>query len=251
MTTCESYWGISGPCKIVYDWWYRNRQKSVSFSGHISDRLSVVLVRAGPHKGVTECGAQWISAKAWLQGHGKYGHLSDRLRQKAPRRYLTFTFTFVVDLDLWSIFAFASRSTVHACIKYRTSAQALVRVWYVIRNLSFHGLVWLRTSLVLLLHTFLTSRHWRSCGQIFLPLDRARGESTFLAKVAMAQPTTITRMQLYTYIQYYYNSSLTRSLLVAALTQFCMHGGSIHDQPNEYTLHSYWTCKLTLSKNYC
>ena len=47
--------GISGPCKIVYDQRYKNRQKSVSFSEHISDRLSVVLIRAEPHKGyVTE-----------------------------------------------------------------------------------------------------------------------------------------------------------------------------------------------------
>ena len=58
--------GISGPCKIVYDQWYKNREKSVSFSGHISDRLYVVMVRATPHKGyVTEsvCGAQRHSAK--------------------------------------------------------------------------------------------------------------------------------------------------------------------------------------------
>ena len=47
--------GISGPCKIVYDQWYKNRQKAVSFSGHISDGLSVVSVRAESHKGyVTE-----------------------------------------------------------------------------------------------------------------------------------------------------------------------------------------------------
>ena len=47
--------GISGPCKIVYDRYYINRQKSVSFSGHNSDALSVVLVKAEPHKGcVTE-----------------------------------------------------------------------------------------------------------------------------------------------------------------------------------------------------
>ena len=39
----------------MYDRWYKNGQKSVSFSGHISDGLSVVLVRAKPHKGyVTE-----------------------------------------------------------------------------------------------------------------------------------------------------------------------------------------------------
>ena len=36
--------GISDPCKILYDPWYKNRQKSVSFIGHISDGLSVVLV---------------------------------------------------------------------------------------------------------------------------------------------------------------------------------------------------------------
>ena len=47
--------GISSPCKIVYEGWYKNRQKSVSFSGYISDGLFVVLVRAEPHKGyVTE-----------------------------------------------------------------------------------------------------------------------------------------------------------------------------------------------------
>ena len=38
--------GISRACKIVY----KNRQKAVSFSGHISDRISVVSVRAEPHK---------------------------------------------------------------------------------------------------------------------------------------------------------------------------------------------------------
>ena len=44
--------GISGPCKIVYDQWYKNRQKSsVSFSGHISDGLFVASVRAETHKG--------------------------------------------------------------------------------------------------------------------------------------------------------------------------------------------------------
>ena len=43
--------GISGPCKIVYDQWYKNGQKSVSFSGRISDGLSVVLGLAEPIKG--------------------------------------------------------------------------------------------------------------------------------------------------------------------------------------------------------
>ena len=47
--------GISGPCKIVLDQWYKTEKKFVSFSRHISDRISVVLVRAKPHKGyVTE-----------------------------------------------------------------------------------------------------------------------------------------------------------------------------------------------------
>ena len=47
--------GINGPCKIVYDQWYKNRQKSVSFSGHISYGLSVVSVKVEPHRGyVTE-----------------------------------------------------------------------------------------------------------------------------------------------------------------------------------------------------
>ena len=87
--------GISGPCKIVYDQWYKNRQKSVSFSGHISDGLSAVLVRAEPHKGyVTESvELSGIMPKPGSEGHGKSGHLSDRLRRKAPRRYFTFTFS--------------------------------------------------------------------------------------------------------------------------------------------------------------
>ena len=52
VTTCESHWGNKRP---LYDQLYKNRQKSVSFSGHISDGLSVVSVRAEPHKGyVTE-----------------------------------------------------------------------------------------------------------------------------------------------------------------------------------------------------
>ena len=47
--------GISSPCKIKYDRWHKNRQKSLSFSGHNSERISVVLVRGKPHKGyVTE-----------------------------------------------------------------------------------------------------------------------------------------------------------------------------------------------------
>ena len=35
--------------KIVYDQWYKNRHKSVSFSGHLSDGLFVVSVRAASH----------------------------------------------------------------------------------------------------------------------------------------------------------------------------------------------------------
>ena len=41
----------AAPCKIVYNQWNKSRQKYVSFSGHISDRLSVVSVRAEQHKG--------------------------------------------------------------------------------------------------------------------------------------------------------------------------------------------------------
>ena len=43
--------GISGPCKIVDDQWYKNRQKFVSFNGHIADVLFLVSVRHEPHKG--------------------------------------------------------------------------------------------------------------------------------------------------------------------------------------------------------
>ena len=32
--------------------------------------------------------------KPGSEGHGKSGHLSDRLRRKAPRRYFTFTFSY-------------------------------------------------------------------------------------------------------------------------------------------------------------
>ena len=48
--------GICGPGKVVCDCvMVQNRQNSVSLFGHISDRLSVVSVRAEPHKGyVTE-----------------------------------------------------------------------------------------------------------------------------------------------------------------------------------------------------
>ena len=73
----------------------QNRQKSVSFSGHISGGLSVVLERAEPHKGYVTEKVRSSAAKCqktWLQGHGKSGHLSDRLRQKGSRRYLTFTY---------------------------------------------------------------------------------------------------------------------------------------------------------------
>ena len=80
---------------IAYDQWYKNRQKSVSFSGHISDGLSVVSVRAEPHKGhVTESvELSSIMPKPGSEGHGKSGQLSDRLRRKAPRRYFTFSKT--------------------------------------------------------------------------------------------------------------------------------------------------------------
>ena len=80
----------------MYDPRYKNRQKFVSLSAHISDGLSVVLVRAEPHKGyVTESAElSGIMPKPGSEGHGKSGHLSDRFRQKAPRRYFTFTLAY-------------------------------------------------------------------------------------------------------------------------------------------------------------
>ena len=59
--------GIWGPCKIGYDWWYK-RDKSLW--GNISDRLSVVSVRAETQS-LRECEAQQHSAKVWLQGAWK------------------------------------------------------------------------------------------------------------------------------------------------------------------------------------
>ena len=55
---------------MLYDQWYKNRQKPVSFSGHISDRLSMVLVSAGQHNGYATERVRH-SIKAWLQGAGK------------------------------------------------------------------------------------------------------------------------------------------------------------------------------------
>ena len=73
--------GISGPCKIVYDQWYKNRQKSVGFSGHISDGLPVVSVRAEPHKGYVTKSAELssIMPKPDFEGHGKSGLLLQEL----------------------------------------------------------------------------------------------------------------------------------------------------------------------------
>ena len=87
----SDYW------KIVYDQWYKNRQKTLSFIGHISDSLSVVLVRGEPHKGYVR---NWVSAepigklpKLGSRGVENLVFLSDWLCQKAPRRYFTFTFS--------------------------------------------------------------------------------------------------------------------------------------------------------------
>ena len=44
MAIVKAIGGRGGPCKIVYDGWYKKRQNSVGLSGHISDGLSVVLV---------------------------------------------------------------------------------------------------------------------------------------------------------------------------------------------------------------
>ena len=85
----KAIWGICGTCKIVYDGWYKSRQRSVNSAGHISDRLSVVSVRAEPKNGYVTERVRNSSAqcqKAWLQGYGKSGLLSDWLCQKAPWR---------------------------------------------------------------------------------------------------------------------------------------------------------------------
>ena len=66
-----------------------NRQKSVSFSGHISDGLSVVSVRAEPHKGyVTE---RVRSSAAQCQSLAPRGMENLVTRRKAPRGYFTFS----------------------------------------------------------------------------------------------------------------------------------------------------------------
>ena len=67
--------GISGPCKIVYDQWYKNRQESVNFCGYISDGLSMVSAKAESHKISVKLSG--IMPKPGSKGHGKSGHLSD------------------------------------------------------------------------------------------------------------------------------------------------------------------------------
>ena len=96
--------GISGPCKIVYDLWYKNSQKSVSLRGHISDRLSVVLVRAEPHKGDILERARGQSVKDWLLGLGKSGHISDRLSRKTSQEYFTIYYQIFHDLRICHMF---------------------------------------------------------------------------------------------------------------------------------------------------
>ena len=87
--------GISGPCKIVYNQWYKNRQKSVSFSGHISGRLSVVLVRAKPHKGYVTERVRSSAAISLAPGAWKIWSLKwPAPPKRAPQRYFTFTFSF-------------------------------------------------------------------------------------------------------------------------------------------------------------
>ena len=63
------------------DRWYKNRQKSVGFSGHFSVGLSMVLVKAEPHKGYVTENAELsgIMPNPGSMGHGKSGHLSNRL----------------------------------------------------------------------------------------------------------------------------------------------------------------------------
>ena len=90
----------------------RTGKKFVSFRGHISGKLSMVLVRAEPHQGyVTESvELSSIVPMPGSKGHGKYGPLSDRLRRKAPRRYFTFslgsTFAMLLSLDVRKIYSY-------------------------------------------------------------------------------------------------------------------------------------------------
>ena len=62
---------------------------------HFFNVISVMMSeRDEPHNGyITESEElRGHSAKSWLPGHGKLSQLNDRLRQKAPRRYFTFSF---------------------------------------------------------------------------------------------------------------------------------------------------------------
>ena len=65
-----------------------------------------------------ECGAQWHRAKAWLQGHGKSGHLSDQLHQKAPRRYFTFTFSILLIYEHHNRLIMCNASRRSECITH-------------------------------------------------------------------------------------------------------------------------------------
>ena len=72
----------------------QKKQKYVSLYGRTSDGLSLVFVRAGPHKGyVTErvqSSVAWCQI-AWLHRDRKSGHLNEQLCRKSPRRYFTLT----------------------------------------------------------------------------------------------------------------------------------------------------------------
>ena len=79
----------------------------LSFSGHILERLFVVLVRAEPHKGymqLRECGTQRHSAKgAWKIWSLKW----QAPTKKVPRRHLDFTLVPVLNIELGTIYTVA------------------------------------------------------------------------------------------------------------------------------------------------
>ena len=67
----------------MYDCWYKN---SKIYWAHLRWIIRGVG-KSQATQSECKCGAQRHNAKAWLEGHGKYGHLSDWLRQKVPQRY--------------------------------------------------------------------------------------------------------------------------------------------------------------------
>ena len=97
LASCCSYWyrGCLNPScykfrKILYDWWCKTGKKECQFICICRVNNSCICICGVNNSWATkkyeikESRAQWHNAQAWLQGHGKSGHLSDQLCQKAP-----------------------------------------------------------------------------------------------------------------------------------------------------------------------